>query len=169
MHHIETFKIKRHVSSCADTQSKPIVQRTPNSFYDVRFLRSSRRRVWRWLSSGLLRRAVWKKFTDFPMVLAETSVNSYQSTRSITHKTAIFWTPFSAETLPLCRTSSWCEVRLRSMQDCWCPRSRWSPGTRYNRTDNKYKWFCVRALDWSCTVNSFHGTVWLWVFKLRFP
>jgi hypothetical protein len=44
--------------------------------------RLSRRRVWRWLSSGILRRVVWAIALKFETVsISETSVNFYQTTR----------------------------------------------------------------------------------------
>jgi hypothetical protein len=49
--------------------------------YGKRDFRFSQRRVWRWLSSGLLHHVVWYKFTNVSEVLAasETSVNFYQT------------------------------------------------------------------------------------------
>jgi hypothetical protein len=41
--------------------------------WDLRF---SRRRVLRWLSSGLLRRVVWQKFTDVAEVLAASIIRA---------------------------------------------------------------------------------------------
>jgi hypothetical protein len=55
-------------------------------------LRLSRRRVWRWLSSGLLRRVVWWKFTDVSEVLATSIIRAIIAAIRLhgpTHKSAI--------------------------------------------------------------------------------
>jgi hypothetical protein len=52
--------------------------------WDLRF--SRRRQVWRWLSSGLLCRVVWLKFTDVSEVLAASTIR----VSATTQKTAIF-------------------------------------------------------------------------------
>jgi hypothetical protein len=57
-------------SVCYKRASKVWHPRTKNLKWDFRF---SRRRVWRWLFSALLRRVVWYKFTD---VLADSVIRA---------------------------------------------------------------------------------------------
>jgi hypothetical protein len=53
-----------------------------DGLWDFRF---SRRRVWSWLSSGLLRRLVWYKFTDVLEVLAASIIRVMSGDRDRKH------------------------------------------------------------------------------------